>query len=141
MARFFDDYDLSRFPLDEPFPDLGDVGKNAFQSTTDRIKREAKARNLTLRQVAREAAFPRTHFIGTPERVASLIETWFQREAADGFIIHSDIPGMLEAFVDQVIPILQEKGLYRKSYPADTLRGNLGLDIPVCKSNPILSRN
>ncbi|MEC0405171.1 LLM class flavin-dependent oxidoreductase [Bacillus velezensis] len=97
VARFFDDYDLSRFP--------------------------------------------RTHFIGTPERVASLIETWFQREAADGFIIHSDIPGMLEAFVDQVIPILQEKGLYRKSYPADTLRGNLGLDIPACRPNPILSRN
>ncbi len=89
-------------------------------------QREAKARNLTLRQVAREAAFPRTHFIGTPERVASLIETWFQREAADGFIIHSDIPGMLEAFVDHVIPILQEKGLYRKSYPADTLRGISG---------------
>lgn len=141
VARFFDDYDLSRFPLDEPFPDLGDIGKNAFQSTTDRIKRDAKARNLTLRQVAREAAFPRTLFIGTPEGVASLIETWFQAEAADGFIIQSDIPGTLEAFVDHVIPILQEKGLYRKSYPADTLRGNLGLDIPVCKPNPILSRN
>ncbi|MBD4899418.1 LLM class flavin-dependent oxidoreductase, partial [Xanthomonas citri pv. citri] len=63
LARFFDDYDLSVYPLDEPFPDIGDVGKNAFQSTTDRIKREAKARNLTLREVAQEMAFPRTLFI------------------------------------------------------------------------------
>ncbi len=61
-------------------------------------------------------AFPRPLFIGTPERVASLIETWFNAEAADGFIIGSDIPGTLDAFVEKVIPILQERGLYRQDY-------------------------
>lgn len=134
LARFFDDYDLSVYPLDEPFPDIGDVGKNAFQSTTDRIKREAKARNLTLREVAQEMAFPRPLFIGTPERVASLIETWFNAEAADGFIIGSDIPGTLDAFVEKVIPILQERGLYRQDYRGGTLRENLGLGIPQHQS-------
>ncbi|AZV50544.1 LLM class flavin-dependent oxidoreductase [Bacillus halotolerans] len=131
LGRFFDDYDLSVFPLDEPFPDIGEVGKNAFQSTTDRIKREAKARNMTLREVAREMAFPRTPFIGTPEQVASLLETWFKAEAADGFIIGSDIPGTLDAFVEKVIPILQERGLYRRDYNGGTLRENLGLDTSV----------
>ncbi|HBB5392173.1 TPA: LLM class flavin-dependent oxidoreductase, partial [Listeria monocytogenes] len=130
LARYFDDYDLSQFDLDAPFPDLGDIGKNAFQSTTDRIKKEAKERHLTLRQVATEAATPKTPFIGTKEQVADLIEVWFQNEAADGFIIASDIPGTFETFVEQVIPLLQIRGLYRNKYPATTLRGNLGLTIP-----------
>lgn len=68
LARYFDDYDLSQFDLDAPFPDLGDIGKNAFQSTTDRIKKEAKERHLTLRQVATEAATPKTPFIGTKNK-------------------------------------------------------------------------
>ncbi|EAG2145726.1 LLM class flavin-dependent oxidoreductase [Listeria monocytogenes] len=133
LARYFDDYDLSQFDLDAPFPDLGDIGKNAFQSTTDRIKKEAKERHLTLRQVATEAATPKTPFIGTKEQVADLIDVWFQNDAADGFIIASDIPGTFETFVEQVIPLLQSRGLYRNEYPATTLRGNLGLTIPQNK--------
>ena len=37
------------------------------------------------------------------------------------------VPGALEDFVDKVVPILQARGLYRKDYETDTLRGNLGL--------------
>ena len=37
----------------------------------------------------------------------------------------------LEYFVDSVVPILQQRGLFRTEYEADTLRGNLGLPIPV----------
>ena len=45
----------------------------------------------------------------------------------DGFIIGVTVPGALEDFVDKVVPILQARGLYRKDYETDTLRGNLGL--------------
>ncbi|UUZ80158.1 LLM class flavin-dependent oxidoreductase [Paenibacillus sp. P26] len=130
LGRFFEHHDFSQYSLDEPFPDLGDLGRNSFQSTTDRIKRQAKEENLTLRQVALRAATPKGVFVGTPERVAGLIQEWFEAEGADGFIIGSSVPGGLADFVDLVVPLLQERGLFRTEYEADTLRGNLGVPIP-----------
>ncbi|KPV61062.1 monooxygenase [Paenibacillus sp. A3] len=130
LGRFFDHFDFSRFPLDEPFPDLGDVGSNSFRSTTDKIKQTAKEQRLTLRQVALQTATPKGQFIGTPEKVADLVQQWFEEKAADGFIIHSSVPGGLDDFVELVVPILQERGIYREEYESDTLRGNLGLSKP-----------
>ncbi|QAY65321.1 LLM class flavin-dependent oxidoreductase [Paenibacillus protaetiae] len=131
LGRYFDHLDFSQFPLDEPFPDLGEAGKNSFRSTTDRIKQKAKEKGLTLRQVAREAATPRSRFIGTPEQIADQVQQWFEEGAADGFIIGGGVPNALEDFVEQVVPILQARGLYRTEYESDTLRGNLGLAVPV----------
>lgn len=131
LGRFFEHHDFSQYPLDEAFPDLGDLGSNSFRSGTDKIKKTAKERNLTLRQVALQSATPRGQFIGTPEKVADLIQQWHEEGAADGFIIHSAIPSGLKDFVELVIPILQERGIYRTEYESDTLRGNLGLPIPV----------
>ncbi len=62
LGRYFEHHDFSQYPLDAPFPDIGDLGKNSFRSTTDEIKRNARERNLTLRQVALEAASPRPRF-------------------------------------------------------------------------------
>ncbi|MBU5348082.1 LLM class flavin-dependent oxidoreductase [Paenibacillus lautus] len=130
LGRFFEHHDFSQYPLDEPFPELGDLGKNSFRSGTDKIKRDAKERGLTLRQVALQSATPRGGFIGTPEQVADKIQAWFEASAADGFMITAAVPNGLEDFVDQVVPILQERGLYRTEYESDTLRGNLGLPVP-----------
>lgn len=130
LGRFFEHHDFSQYPLDEPFPELGDLGKNSFQSGTDKIKRDAKEKGLTLRQVALQSATPRGGFIGTPEHVADKIQAWFEAGAADGFMITAAVPNGLEDFVDQVVPILQERGLYRTEYESDTLRGNLGLPVP-----------
>ncbi|WP_178023453.1 LLM class flavin-dependent oxidoreductase [uncultured Paenibacillus sp.] len=130
LGRFFEHHDFSQYPLDEPFPELGDLGKNSFQSGTDKIKKDAKENGLTLRQVALQAATPRGGFIGTPEQVADRIQAWFEREAADGFMIAAAVPNGLEEFVDRVVPILQERGLFRTEYESDTLRGNLGLPVP-----------
>ncbi|MFF0826561.1 LLM class flavin-dependent oxidoreductase [Brevibacillus sp. NPDC003359] len=117
--------------LDEPFPDLGEIGSNSFRSTTDKIKQSAKANNWTLRQVALQTATPSGDFIGTPTMVADQIQLWFEKQAADGFIVHSVVPQGLDDFVDLVVPLLQERGIYRSDYEADTLRGNLGLAVPV----------
>ncbi|MBW7459401.1 LLM class flavin-dependent oxidoreductase, partial [Paenibacillus sepulcri] len=54
-----------------------------------------------------------------------------EEKAADGFIIHTPIPSGLKDFVELVVPILQERGLYRTDYESDTLRGNLGIPIPA----------
>ncbi|WP_217559923.1 LLM class flavin-dependent oxidoreductase [Paenibacillus sp. GbtcB18] len=131
LGRFFEHHDFSQYPLDEPFPDLGDLGKNSFQSGTDKIKEEAKEKNLTLRQVALQAATPKGRFVGTPEKVADLIQEYFEAGAVDGFMLSAAVPSGLEDFVDHVVPILQQRGIFRTEYESDTLRGNLGLPVPA----------
>ncbi|WP_136603723.1 LLM class flavin-dependent oxidoreductase [Paenibacillus dokdonensis] len=130
LGRFFEHHDFSQYPLDEPFPELGDLGKNSFQSGTDKIKKDAKEKGLTLRQVAIQSATPRGNFIGTAEQVADRIQEWFEAGAADGFMLTASVPHGLEDFVDQVVPILQKRGIFRTDYESDTLRGNLGLSVP-----------
>ncbi len=111
LGRFFDHHDFSQYPLDGPFPELGDIGQNSFRSTTDEIKRKAREHGHTLRQAALESATPRPLFHGTPEQVADGLQLWFDSEAADGFIIHGGTPDTFERFVDRVVPILQARGL------------------------------
>jgi FMN-dependent oxidoreductase (nitrilotriacetate monooxygenase family) len=130
LGRYFEHHDFSQYPLDAPFPELGDLGENSFQSHTNRIKQQAKAQNLTLRQVALQETTPKPTFIGTPEKVADLIQEWFEGNGADGFIIGSAVPNGLDDFVDFVVPILQKRGLFRTEYEAETLRGNLGIPYP-----------
>lgn len=131
LGRYYEHHDFSQYPLDEPFPDLGDLGQNSFRSTTERIKQNAREKGLTLRQVALQATTPRPAFIGTPEKVADLIQQWFEEGAADGFIVGAGVPNGLIEFVDQVVPILQERGLFREEYEHDTLRGHLDVPVPV----------
>ena len=59
------------------------------------------------------------------------LQAWFEGGAADGFnILPAWFPGAFDGFVDEVVPELQRRGLFRKHYTATTLRGHLGLDIP-----------
>lgn len=128
LGRFFDHYDFSTHDLDAPFPELGDIGRNSFRSTTDRIKRIAKDKGQTLREVALEAATPREGFIGTPDLVASRIIEWFDNGAADGFILGFPVIAEgLEDFAQFVLPILQERGYFYPQLQGSTLRDHLGL--------------
>lgn len=72
-------------------------------------------------------ATPRGDYIGTPVEVADKIQAIYETGIIDGFIIGDG----LEDFVDDVVPILQERGIYRTEYESSTLRGNLELDYPV----------
>ncbi|WP_339169085.1 LLM class flavin-dependent oxidoreductase [Paenibacillus sp. FSL R5-0341] len=131
LSRYFDYHDFTQYDLDEPFPDLGDFGSNGFRSFTDQIKREAREQGSTLREVALHVAQPRSPFFGTPETIADMMQLWFEEGAVDGFIILPTVPDGLEAFVELVVPVLQQRGLFRTEYEHDTLRGNLGLSVPV----------
>lgn len=135
LGRPFNDFDFSSYPLDEPFPDLGDLGANSQQGGSEKIKKLAKEHNLTLRQVALRFATPRGNFVGTPKKVADTIQRWVEEGASDGFIIGVGIPGALQDFVELVVPILQERGLFREEYEHDTLRGHLGLEVPVNRNS------
>ena len=48
----------------------------------------------------------------------------------DLFLIKQEYPTGLQDFADLVVPILQEKGIFRTEYESNTLRGNLGLPHP-----------
>jgi FMN-dependent oxidoreductase (nitrilotriacetate monooxygenase family) len=128
LGRFFDHHDFGQYALDEAFPELGDIGRNSFRSTTDRIKANAKAKNLTLREVALEVATPRTQFVGTGERIADEIIRWVDEGAADGFILGFPVLGQgLDDFIEFVLPVLEARGRYSRELPGHTLRDHLGL--------------
>ena len=132
LGRYFNDLDFTQFELDEPFPDLGDFARNGWESATDRIKQVVKDENLTLRQMALRSTTPKSAFIGTPAQVADTMQAWFEAGAADGFMMNSSVlPDGFNDFIDHVLPILKERGLFRTEYESDTLRGNLGLPKPV----------
>ncbi len=131
LGRYFDDLDFTQFGLDEPFPELGDYGRNGWESTTDRLKLMAREEGLTLRQVALRATTPRHCFIGTAAAVADTMQEWFENGAADGFMVNNAVlPAGFADFLELLLPLLRERGLFRWEYAADTLRGNLGLPIP-----------
>jgi len=130
LGRPFNYHDFSQYPLDGPFPDLGDLGENGYRSHAERIKRVAREERLTVRQAAIRFATRHSPFVGSPTTVANELERWFLQGAADGFNIGVGEPNELDKFTREVVPVLQARGLFRREYEADTLRGNLGLAIP-----------
>src|SRR5690606_192323 len=133
---FLSDYlggiDLSNYPLDGPLPQhIPETNGN--QSRRDLIINLARRENLTIRQLYKRIAGSRGHWtiFGTPEQIADQLETWINEKGADGFnLMFQTYPGGLAEFVDQVIPVLQERGVFRTDYSEETLRGHLGLTIP-----------
>jgi FMN-dependent oxidoreductase (nitrilotriacetate monooxygenase family) len=131
--------DLSMFPLDEPLPIHLMPEESEVQGNRSRfalIVGIARRENLTVRQILRRLAGARGHYTmaGTPEQVADLIETWFKNGAADGFNIMPPLyPSQFEVFVDEVVPILQRRGLFHTEYEGSTLREHYGLDRPVSR--------
>ncbi|MBN9447734.1 MAG: LLM class flavin-dependent oxidoreductase, partial [Bosea sp.] len=128
LGRYFDHHDFTQYPLDAPFPELGEIGRNSFRSTTDRIKKNAREKGQTLREVALEAATPKPNFIGTGAHVADEIIRWIDAGAADGFILGFSVTAEgLSDFVELVIPELESRGRYSRDLSGETLRDHLGL--------------
>ncbi|KAA0109703.1 LLM class flavin-dependent oxidoreductase [Mycolicibacterium sp. P9-22] len=73
--------------------------------------------------------------VGTPEQVADDIERWFRFGAADGFNVMPDVlPSGFDDFADHLVPELRRRGLFRTEYDSTTLRGHLGIDVPVIRA-------
>ncbi|TBU73513.1 LLM class flavin-dependent oxidoreductase [Phytopseudomonas daroniae] len=130
LGRPFNYHDFSRYDLDAPFPELGDLGSNGYRGHAERIQRIARDKGLTLRQAALYFSERASPFVGTAQRVADEIERWFREEAVDGFNIRVTAHSEFAKFTDQVLPLLRERGLFRDDYQHDTLRGHLGLPVP-----------
>ncbi|PZW44770.1 FMN-dependent oxidoreductase (nitrilotriacetate monooxygenase family) [Humitalea rosea] len=103
-------------------------------ANADTLLSEAARQKLTIDGAARFIARSRAHqnFVGTPEQLADLMELWLKEGACDGFnLMPPYFPDQLAVFVDQVVPVLQRRGLFRKEYEGTTLREHLGLAKPV----------
>lgn len=137
MSARFGGHDFSHLDLDTPltpddFPDPDTV--EAARSRTEVIINIVRREKSTLRQLLAKLAGARGHhtFAGTPEQVADLMEDWFSTEAADGFnVMPPVLPRMLDVFVEEIVPILQKRGLFRTAYEGETLRAHYGLKEPA----------
>ena len=123
--------DVSGYPLDGPLPDLPEPenGKGRWRQLTALARRE----NLTIRQLFLRFHAVRGHrvVLGTASDIADQMQDWFERGAADGFnLIPPLLPSSLTDFVDQVVPELQRRGIFRTEYEGTTLREHLGLPRP-----------
>jgi FMN-dependent oxidoreductase (nitrilotriacetate monooxygenase family) len=128
--------DLRGYDLDGPFPRaLVDGGEervfgSRFQVVLDIVDRE----NPTIRELCHRLAGARGHrlVVGTPEQVADQMQTWFERGAADGFnVMPPHLTGGFDDFVEHVVPLLRERGLFRTAYQGSTLREHYGLPRPA----------
>jgi FMN-dependent oxidoreductase (nitrilotriacetate monooxygenase family) len=136
--------DLSGYDPDGPLPDVDPIpgentvarGRASVRMHRDPLavaaqwRAKAEAEKLSIRELIIEVT-GRQSFIGAPATVAEQINTLVQADASDGFILVPHItPGGLDEFADTVVPILQERGVFRAEYEGTTLREHLGLAAP-----------
>ena len=132
--------DLSAYDSEGPLPEIGpELGETSIirgrartvddrQETVAQLRAVAAAQNLNLRQTV-IATQARQSYIGSPENVADQLIGAVSTGVSDGFILVPHItPSGLDPFVDRVVPILQERGALRTSYPDhSTLRELFGV--------------
>ena len=124
--------DASKFDQDGPLPN--DIPETeAGQSSRERAIKAAKDDNLTVRELAqRLGGHSSLCLMGTPGEVADEMEEWLMTRGSDGFTIQFPyVPEGLDDFVDRLVPVLQDRGLFRTEYEGKTLRENMGLPRPA----------
>ena len=135
--------DLSSYDPDGPLPGIDPVPDSGLVrgrvrvadpfAVAEKWRALSREKGLSIRQTVIEASGRRS-FIGTPEAVAAEIDEFVRTDAADGFILVPHLtPGGLDEFVDGVVPLLQERGVFRTEYAGTTLRSHLGLPEPAWK--------
>ncbi|MFJ8661777.1 NtaA/DmoA family FMN-dependent monooxygenase [Streptomyces sp. NPDC093795] len=135
--------DLSGHDPDGPLPDIDpDPDSTLVQgrvrvadplAVAEKWRALSEAKGLSIRQTVVESS-ARQSFVGSPATVAAALEEFVAKDAADGFILVPHLtPGGLDDFVDRVVPLLQERGVFRTEYSGTTLRAHLGLPEPVWK--------
>ncbi len=125
--------DASKFDLNGPLPEIPETEQS--KTSRERAIMIAKRDNLTVRQLAqRIGGYASLAMVGTVKSVADEMEEWLTMEGSDGFTVQFPYhPGGLYDFVDNLVPELQRRGIFRKEYEGATLRENLGLPRPENK--------
>jgi FMN-dependent oxidoreductase (nitrilotriacetate monooxygenase family) len=126
-------YDFAKHDLDDPVTDAMMSASSGIRGLAEGVRRHLD-REVTVRDLAahRATLLQGPRFVGTPERVADQMQEWFESGACDGFVLAAThLPGAFEEFVRMVVPVLQQRGLFRREYTGRTLRDHLGLERPA----------
>lgn len=118
--------DLTKVSRDAKYGDLEDLG--ASGGSRDVFLETMAKEDLTVLETARRFSYNDLgpEIIGTAEQVADQMQYMFENWGNDGFILNPGIlPESYEEFVRAVVPILQERGLFRAEYEGTTLREHL----------------
>ncbi|WP_051973579.1 LLM class flavin-dependent oxidoreductase [Cryobacterium sp. MLB-32] len=146
LAQFIGQ-DCSAWELDDPMPSLvplgeftGPQGRYAtILQICSTVAGHAGGR-LSVRQLLGRLAAGGGHatMVGTPEQIADEMIRWVDERGADGFnLMPPTLPTGVDDFVDHVVPVLQQRGVFRRQYAGRTLRSHLGLARPVGRA-PLL---
>lgn len=116
--------------IDQPL--TADRLKNAYANPMDPRSQRALhllKQGLSIRDVLAHGVINYHPVVaGTPIQVADFLEEWFLAGACDGFSVVPDIAfDGVAGFVELVVPVLQERGLFHKEYEGRTLRENMGV--------------
>jgi alkanesulfonate monooxygenase len=128
LIKGFWNIDLSGYDLDAELPEIPALGSFAHGENVDLYR---NGRRISIREAFHwlASAYGHLSVVGTPEMVADEMEKWYLEGGADGFnlFLHS-LPESLDDFVNEVVPILQKRGLMRTEYGVGTLRERLGAE-------------
>jgi FMN-dependent oxidoreductase (nitrilotriacetate monooxygenase family) len=132
---------LAEYPLDTPITTiLRDLQDRNVPTQLHMFAAAMHAEELTLAELGRRYG-TNVGFVpqwaGTGEQIADELIRHFEAGAADGFIVSpAFLPGAYDEFVDQVVPVLQDRGYFRTEYEGNTLRDHLGLREPRPLGHP-----
>ena len=128
--------DLGVLDLDQPIPRDVLPELSTVQGRQSRYKIFADLTlndGWTLRELVKLTGRSDGHWTltGSPELIADQMADRFLADACDGYVVmptfHPEGSGL---FFSHVVPILQQRGLFRIDYAGTTLRSHMGLDIP-----------
>jgi FMN-dependent oxidoreductase (nitrilotriacetate monooxygenase family) len=122
-------YDFSVHQLDDVVTDELVNSTTGIRGLVDNIRAHVGG-TVRIRDLAshRATLLQGPRFVGTARDVADQMEEWFNTGACDGFVLAAThLPGAFEDVVRMVVPELQRRGLFRRTYAGSTLRDHLGL--------------
>jgi FMN-dependent oxidoreductase (nitrilotriacetate monooxygenase family) len=117
---FLSGIDFSKFDIDQP---VGEIKTNGMQSM---VKTFAKyGPQATLREImSGPGSF--AEIVGTPDYIAGYMKETMEEVGGDGFLIGGVFkPAYVTSIVDELVPVLQKRGLTRTEYGYGTFRENL----------------
>ena len=109
-------YDFARHDLDDVVTAEMMAASSGVRGLALGVRRHL-GREVTVRDLAahRATLLQGPRFVGTATTVADQMEEWLSSGACDGFVLAAThLPGAFEDFVRMVVPVLQQRGLFRR---------------------------
>lgn len=118
--------DLSTYDIDEP---IGNVESNAIQSAVAAFQQAAESgEEWRVRDIAAWGGIGGMGpvLIGSGDEVADALQGWVDETDVDGFnLAYAVTPGSFADVITHVVPALERRGLYDRTYVPGTLRHKL----------------